>query len=191
MALRERHAHFPRFYLTTFCQYTLLKSNFGLIRHCAAHTSKTLSNSFYSSNSTQTMKVNNERKGSGQGMLSQSLAKVSAIIITVCTQSGCVELQPFAILWGNQGIWHRLSSRTGQSKYTVSTFLQPLIIFSLDGQDTGMRREETVIMAVALWSSPAIKLRGDGVWEWKWLSQQKIGSLFISAFISLLAVLIS
>lgn len=34
--------------------------------------------------------MNNERKGSGQGTLSPSQAKVSAIIITVCTQSGCV-----------------------------------------------------------------------------------------------------
>lgn len=34
--------------------------------------------------------MNNEYRGSGQGTLSQSLAKVSAIIITVCTQSGYV-----------------------------------------------------------------------------------------------------
>lgn len=51
----------------------------------------------------------------------------------------CVELQPFAILWGNQGIWHQLSSRTGQSKYTVSTFLKPLVIFSLEGAGTSQR----------------------------------------------------
>lgn len=31
--------------------------------------------------------------------------------------------------------------RTGQSKYTISTFLQPLIMFSLEQRDTG--REET------------------------------------------------
>lgn len=107
MALQERHACFPRCYLTTFCQRTLLKSNFGLIRHCTAHTPascKTLANSFYSFTATRALEMNNERKGSGQGMLSQSLAKVSAIIITVCTQSGCVlSYSFFAILWGNQG----------------------------------------------------------------------------------------
>lgn len=93
MALRESHAHFPRCYLTTFCQHTLLKSNFGLIRQCAAHTAascKTLANRLSCPNATRALKMNNEHKGPGQGTLSQSLAKVSAIIITVCTQSGCV-----------------------------------------------------------------------------------------------------
>lgn len=46
----------------------------------------------------------------------------------------CAELQPFAILEGNQGIWHRLSSRTGQTKYTESSFIQPFVLFSLEGQ---------------------------------------------------------
>lgn len=45
----------------------------------------------------------------------------------------------------------------------------------------------TVVLITAR-SSLAVKLRGDRVWEWKWLSQQNIGPLFISAFISLLAV---
>lgn len=34
---------------------------------------------------------------------------------------------------------------------------------------------------IALVSSLTVKLKGDRVWEWKRLSQQKIGSLFISA----------
>lgn len=83
--------------LTTFCQLTLFQSNFELIRHSKAHTPascKTPANSFYSTNAvvlaTRALKMSNERKGSGQGTLSHSLAKVSAIIITVCTQSGCV-----------------------------------------------------------------------------------------------------
>lgn len=46
---------------------------------------------------------------------------------------------------------------------------------------------DAVVMAVVLitpHSSLAIKLKGDSVWEWKWLSQQKRSSPFISAFIS-------
>lgn len=93
MALQERHWLFPSCYLNPLCQCTLSKSNFGLIRPCSAHTPascKTLANSSYRSNATSAVKMNNERKGPGQSTLSGSLAKVSAIIITVCTQSGCV-----------------------------------------------------------------------------------------------------
>lgn len=146
MALRERHARFPRCYLTTFCQCTLFKSNFRLIRRCTAHTStscKTLANSFYSSDSTRALKMNNERRGLGQGTLSECLGQgLSDHHYRLRSVRPCVELQPFAILWGNQGSWHRLSSRTGQSKYTESTFLQPLIIFSLEGQDRTQAQEE-------------------------------------------------
>lgn len=49
-----------------------------------------LQNRFCSSNSTQMLKMSNEQGGCGQGTLSQSPAKVSAIIITVCAQSGRV-----------------------------------------------------------------------------------------------------
>lgn len=68
------------------CQCALLNSNFELIMYCMAHTPA----SCKSSNSTQVLEMNNECSGSGQGTLSQSLAKVSVIIIIVCTQSGCV-----------------------------------------------------------------------------------------------------
>lgn len=88
--------------------------------------------------------MNNERKGSGQGMLSQSLAKVSAIIITVCTHPGCVlsyslsqsseETREFGT-----DVSRRRDSPNIQCKHSS----KPLIIFSLDGQDTGTRREET------------------------------------------------
>lgn len=57
------------------------------------HTSifaKLLANSFCSSSSTQMLNMSNEQGGCSQSTLSQSSAKVSAIIITVCTQSGCV-----------------------------------------------------------------------------------------------------
>lgn len=55
---------------------------------CKKKKKKAPANSFY--RSTQVVKMNNEHRDCGQGTLSQSLAKVSAIIITVCTQSGCV-----------------------------------------------------------------------------------------------------
>ncbi|CAB1443154.1 unnamed protein product [Pleuronectes platessa] len=67
---------------------------------CVVHTPascKTFANSFCRFN---LLKMNNEHGGPGQGTLSPSLAKVSAIIIiTVCTQSGRVLIyKSFAIL---------------------------------------------------------------------------------------------
>lgn len=137
--LRERHAHFPRCHLTAFCQCTSFKSNFGLIRHCTAHTPascKTLANSFSSSDFYAS--AENEQCAGRLGprhTLSISGQGLSDHHYRLHSVRPCVELQPFAILRGNQGCWHQLYLRTGQSKYTVSTFFQPLIIFSLEGQD--------------------------------------------------------
>lgn len=113
---------------------------------CTAHThthTSILQNSFKTA--SPVLEMNNEREGSGQGMLAQSLAKVSAIIITVCTQSGCVcvlSYSIFAILWGNQGNLAPtiLEDSFGQSKYTASAFLEPpSLYFHWRGQDTGVR----------------------------------------------------
>lgn len=50
-----------------------------------------------------------------------------------------------------------LWDRTGQSKYTATTFLKPLIMFSLEG------REAEIIAVVLLTLLSAIKLTDDRV----------------------------
>lgn len=116
---------------------TLLESNFGLLSRCTGHTHQCTpcKSASTAPNSTWALKMSNEHRGCGQGTLSISGQGLGDHHYRLHSVRLCVELQPFAILWGNQGIWHQLSSRTGQSKYTVSTFLQALIIFSLEGQD--------------------------------------------------------
>lgn len=88
MALQERRA-ISKMPCDHFYQSKSLKSNFGWLKCCMAHTPascKTLANCFNSFSSA--LKVSNGC--GGQGTLSHSPAKVSAIIITVCTQSGGV-----------------------------------------------------------------------------------------------------
>lgn len=89
-------------------------------------------------------KVNNERGGSGpRHALSIPGQGLSDHHYRLHSVRLCVELQPFAILWRNRGNLAPSSWRTGQSNYTVSTFLQALIIFSLEGQDETRAREKT------------------------------------------------
>lgn len=73
----------------------------------------------------------------------------------------CAELQSFAILWGNRGIWHRLSLRTGQSKYTVLTLFQVLILVSPEQQDEKQARKERRRRPNLLLSSLTAYLKGD------------------------------
>lgn len=76
-------------------------------------------------------------------------------------------------------------TRTGQSNYTVSTFPQLLIIFSLERQDKTQAWEKTpliVAVVIMLRSSLVIQLIQQHITE------QKTGSFFI-AFISLLFLL--
>lgn len=84
-----------------------------------------------------------------------------------------------------------LEDRTIQI-YSIYMPATPHYIFIGGGrQYPGTETEESVLMAavlIMLQSSLAIKLKGDHVWEWKWLSQQKKRSLFISTFVSLLAI---
>lgn len=159
-------------------QHTLLKSNFGLIRQCCSpHASiscKTLANSFYSS--TGALKMNNEHTGSGQGTLSPSTAKVSTIIITVCTQSGRVlsySLSQSSEETREFGTDFPPGQDSPNIQYQHSS--KPSLYFHWRDKTRGGRRD-AVIMAVVLImlrSYLAIKLRGDSVWEWKWLSPQK------------------
>lgn len=129
-------------------------------------------------------------KGSGQRTLSSSRAKVWAIIITVCTQSVCV-------------LSYSLSQSSEETREFGQTFLQDrtvqVYIISIPSaphyfhwRDKKRGGEgDAIVMAVVLitpHSSLAIKLKGDSVWEWKWLSQQKRSSPFISAFISRLGL---
>lgn len=101
--------------------------------------------SFYSSTATRTLQKSNVHRSCSQDTLAQSLAKVSAIIITVCTQSApCVELQAFAILRGNSGNLAPtlLEDRTVQI-YSVNIPPAPYNIF-IGGtrQDAGVRRQD-------------------------------------------------
>lgn len=137
MEIWERHALFPRYNLTTFCQCALLKSDFELLTYYIAHTPascKILAKAPENEQWMWRLRPRHTLSISGQG-LSDHHYRLHSVRL-------CVELQSFAILWGNQGIWHWLSSRTGQSKYTVSTCLQPLIIFSLAGQDKIQARRQ-------------------------------------------------
>lgn len=187
VALRERHAHVPRCFLTTICQHILLKSNFRLIRHCMGHTPascKTLANSFYSST---WKKMSNESEVSGQGTLSQSPAKVSAIIITVCTQSGCVlsySLSQSSEETREFGTDFPRGQDSPNIQYQHSS--NPSLCFHWRDETRHRNRGDAPVMALIT----LVSSLGDHVWEWKWLSQQKIGSLFISAFVSLLDVLL-
>lgn len=142
---------------------------------CGPHTS-ILQNNFCSSNSTQVLKMNNEWGGSGQGTLSQSLAKVWAIIITVCTQSGCV-------------LSYSLSQSSEETREFGTDFprgqdnpniqylhaCNPSLYFHWRDKtrcrhgNRGVTVLITVVL-ITLRSSMAIKLKGDHVWEWKWLS---------------------
>lgn len=158
LALRERRAHFPKCYLTTFRQRTLLKSNFGQIRHCKARTPascKTLANSFYSY-ATGALKMNNERKRSGQGTLCRSLAKVSAIIITVCTQSGCVLSYSLSQSSEETRVFGTtfLEDRTVQI-YSINIPLSPHYIFIKGTRHRHNEGRDAAIMAVLLF------------WDWK------------------------
>lgn len=164
--------------MTTFCQRTS-ECNWGLIKHCEGNmpaSCKTLAKQLlqlyhYTGAENEQRVWRPELKHalwiSGQGLHSVRL---------------CVELQPFAILWGNQGIWHQLSSRTGRDspniQYQHSS--NPSLYFH-------WRDKTAKIMTVVLFmlrSSPAIKLGVDIVWEWRGLSRQKIWSRFSSTFIS-------
>lgn len=113
--------------------------------------------------------MNNERKRSGQGTLSQSLAKVSAIIITVCTQSGCVlsyslsqsseETREFGTIF--------FEDRTVQI-YSINIPLTPHYTFIGGTRHRNGKGRDAVVMAVVLIMLPpplAIKLKGDCVWE--------------------------
>lgn len=103
--------------------------------------------SFYSSTTTRTLRKSNVHRSCSQDTLTQSLAKVSAIIITVWIQSARVlSYRLSQSSEETRGIWHWLSLRTGQSKYTVSTFLPPLI-FSLEGQDKMQAHRQDMLVS--------------------------------------------
>lgn len=134
--------------------------------------------------------MSNERKSSGQGTLSQSPAKVSAIIITVCTQSDCVLSYSLSQSSEETREFGTDSPRGQDSpniQYQHSS--KPSLYFHWRDKTRhrhGNRADAAAL--IMLVSSLTRELQGDHVWEWKWLSQQKIGSLFISAFVSLLDV---
>lgn len=130
--------------------YFILKPNCGLIRHCTGphtHTHQRLAKlsrrASTALNSTRSQKMSNERGGCGQGTLSQSPAKVSAIIITVCTQSGCVlsySLSQSSEETGEFGTDFPRGQDSPNIQYQHSS--NPLIMFSLEGQDKTQARKE-------------------------------------------------
>lgn len=119
---------------------------------------------------------------------SPSLAKVSAIIITVCAQSGCV-LSYSLSQSSEETREFGTDSARGQDNLNIQHLhvWYPLVIFSLEGQDEMQAQKQKtdllIVVLITLRSSLLIKVKGDRVWEGKWLSHQQAKSIsFHSSF---------
>lgn len=115
-----------------------------------------------------TEKMSNESEVSGQGTLSQSPAKVSAIIITVCTQSGCVlsySLSQSSEETREFGTDFPRGQDSPNIQYQHSS--NPSLYFHWRDKTRHRHgnRGDAPIMAVAL--IMLVSSLGDHVWEWK------------------------
>lgn len=123
--------------------------------------------------------MNNELKGSGQGMLALSIAgqglsdhhyRLHSVGL-VCVLSYSLSQSSEETREFGTDFPRGRDSPNIQYQHSCN----PSLCFHL--RDKAEKGREAVMMAVVVImprSFLAIKLRGDSVWEWKWLSQQKI-----------------
>lgn len=154
---------------------------------------KTPANLLQLPNTTQAPRMNNEWKQDQAKARSLNLWPRSerSSLPSALRQAVCAELQPFTILEGNQGIWQRLCSRTGQTKYTKSSFIQPFVMFSLEGQG-GKRHPNNSCCFLSRWGhiwsyvlSTMTKKASVRLWLWQWAEYAKVFCVHSRKFIFL------